>query len=129
MVIKTTISPTTDYKFGFHQPEKYAFKAKRGLSKKIVEEISWHKSEPAWMRDFRLKSLDVYNSKPLPTWGGNLSDLNFDNIYYYIKPTEKKAKSWEELPFEIRDTYDRIGIPEAEKKYLGGVSAQYESEV
>lgn len=129
MVIKTTVSPTTDYKFGFHQPEKYAFKAKRGLSNKIVEEISWHKSEPAWMRDFRLKSLDVYNSKPLPAWGGNLTDLNFDNIYYYIKPIVKKAKSWEELPAEIRDTYDRIGIPEAEKKYLGGVSAQYESEV
>src|SRR3989344_2817797 len=125
----TTLQPITDYKYGFRKPENYVFKTKKGLSKRIVEEISWYKNEPKWMLDFRLKSLDIFNSKPLPTWGGDLSKISFENIYYYIKPTEKKAKSWEELPAEIRDTYDRIGIPEAEKKYLGGVSAQYESEV
>lgn len=81
------------------------------------------------MRDFRLSALKIFEEKKLPMWGGDLTHINFDDIYYYIKPTEKKAKSWDELPEEIRDTYDRIGIPEAEKKYLGGVSAQYESEV
>ncbi|MCL4338698.1 Fe-S cluster assembly protein SufB [Patescibacteria group bacterium] len=118
-----------DYKYGFKKPENYIFKAKKGLNNKTVEEISWHKEEPYWMRDFRLSALKIFEEKKLPMWGGDLTHINFDDIYYYIKPTEKKAKSWDELPEEIRDTYDRIGIPEAEKKYLGGVSAQYESEV
>jgi len=123
------LTPITDYKYGFSKPEHYAFKAKKGLSKKVVEEISWHKKEPAWMLEFRLKSLEMFYTKHMPTWGGDLSHIDFDDIFYYIKPTQKKAKSWQDLPEEIRDTYDRIGIPEAEKKYLGGVSAQYESEV
>ncbi len=118
-----------DYKYGFKKPENYVFKAKKGLDSKIVKEISWHKGEPLWMRDFRLSALKIFEGKKLPMWGGDLTHINFDDIYYYIKPTEKKAKSWDELPEEIKDTYDRIGIPEAEKKYLGGVSAQYESEV
>lgn len=118
------------YQFGFSEPEKYVFKLPKGLSKRVVEEISWQKKEPEWMRLYRLKALTVFENMPLPTWGGNLNDLNFEEIHYYLKPTEKKATSWDELPVEIKRTYDRIGIPEAEKKLLiGGVSAQYESEV
>lgn len=117
------------YKYGFKKPETYVFKAKKGLNKKVVEEISRHKNEPGWMLKMRLSALNIFFSKPLPSWGGDLSGLDFDDIYYYIKPMEKRAKSWDELPEEIKDTYDRIGIPEAEKKYLGGISAQYESEV
>lgn len=128
-MVQTTVTPITDYRFGFSKPENYVFKAKKGLNSMVVEEISAHKNEPEWMREFRLRALSIFYSKKLPTWGGDLTTINFDNIYYYIKPTEKKAKSWADLPAEIRDTYDRIGIPEAEKKYLGGVSAQYESEV
>jgi Fe-S cluster assembly protein SufB len=121
----------SDYgeKYGFHEPEDYVFKSKRGLSSNVVEEISSHKSEPEWMRKFRLKSLEYFRSRPLPAWGGNLNDIDFDNIFYYIKPTEKQAKSWDDLPDDIRSTWDRLGIPEAEKKYLAGVGAQYESEV
>lgn len=117
------------YQYGFHKREKYFFKSWKGLDKKIVEEISWHKQEPDWMREIRLKALEIYYSKPMPLWGGDLSGIKFDDLYYYIKPLEKKAKTWEDLPADIKNTYDRIGIPEAEKKFLGGVSAQYESEV
>jgi Fe-S cluster assembly protein SufB len=123
------ISSIQDYKYGFSKPENYSFKSKRGLSRKTVEEISSHKKEPKWMLDLRLQALEVFERKPLPTWGGDLSQIKFDDIFYYIKPTDRKVASWEELPKEIKDTYDRIGIPEAEKKFLGGVSAQYESEV
>lgn len=126
---QTSIIPVSDYKFGFHKPENYVFKAKKGLNKKLVEEISRHKNEPLWMRKFRLDALEIFYKKPLPDWGGDLSKINFDDIYYYLKPISKQAKSWKDLPKDIKDTYDRIGIPEAEKKFLGGVSAQYESEV
>ncbi len=119
----------SDYRYGFHKPENYVFKAKKGLSEEVIREISWHKKEPLWMTKFRLDALKIFYTKHMPVWGGDLTKINFDDIYYYIKPTEKKAKSWEDLPKEIKDTYDRIGIPEAEKKFLGGVSAQYESEV
>jgi len=121
----------SDYgeKYGFHEPEDYVFKSKRGLSSGVVEEISSHKSEPEWMRKFRLKSLEYFRARPMPGWGGDLSGIDFDNIFYYIKPTEKQAKSWDDLPDDIRSTWDRLGIPEAEKKYLAGVGAQYESEV
>jgi Fe-S cluster assembly protein SufB len=118
-----------DYKYGFHDPENYVFKSKRGLTPEIVAEISAHKSEPDWMREFRLKSLEYFRARPLPEWGGNLAEIDFENIFYYIKPTEKQAKSWDDLPPDIKDTWDRLGIPEAEKKYLAGVGAQYESEV
>jgi Fe-S cluster assembly protein SufB len=115
--------------YGFKKPEKYFFKSKKGLSRKTVEEISAFKHEPGWMLDFRLSAYDQFLKTALPTWGGDLTGIDFDDIYYYIRPTEKRATSWADLPAEIKDTYDRIGIPEAEKKYLGGVSAQYESEV
>ncbi len=118
-----------DYKYGFRKQENYLFKSKKGLDATVVVDISWHKSEPEWMRQFRLRALQVFERKSMPTWGADLSTINFDDIYYYIKPTEKKAGNWNELPKEIRETYDAIGIPEAEKKFLAGVSAQYESEV
>src|SRR5881409_2740191 len=121
----------SDYeiKFGFHADENYFFKSGRGLSHELVDAISSHKDEPDWMRKFRHKSLDYFEARPLPQWGGNLNDIDFENIFYYIRPTEKQASSWEELPSEIKDTWDKLGIPEAEKKYLAGVGAQYESEV
>lgn len=123
-------SLVNSYKYGFKEPEKYIFKSKKGLNREIVERISWYKKEPEWMRKYRLRSLAFFNNKPLPTWGGNLSNLDFSDIYYYIRPIDKKATSWSELPSEIKRTYDRIGVPQAEKKMLlGGVSAQYESEV
>jgi Fe-S cluster assembly protein SufB len=121
----------SDYeiKFGFHADENYFFKSGRGLSHELVDAISSHKDEPDWMRKFRHRSLDYFEARPLPQWGGNLNDIDFENIFYYIRPTEKQASSWEELPSEIKDTWDKLGIPEAEKKYLAGVGAQYESEV
>jgi Fe-S cluster assembly scaffold protein SufB len=118
-----------EYKWGFSKPENYVFKSRKGLSHEIVEEISQLKGEPQWMRDFRHKSLDIFFAKPMPTWGGDLSHIDFDDIYYYIKPTEEAGKTWDDLPAEIKDTFDKLGIPEAERKYLAGVGAQYESEV
>src|SRR3989338_2069208 len=117
-----------DYKYGFSKPENYVFKSKRGLSRSVVEQISAMKSEPEWMREFRLRSLAIFEAKKMPTWGADLSTINFDNIFYYIKPIQKQGKTWEDLPKEIKDTYDAIGIPEAERKFLAGVTAQYESE-
>ncbi len=129
---KSQVSVNEEYleKYGFSEPENYAFKSRKGLDEEIVKEISWMKGEPEWMTRFRLAALAAFNSKPMPNWGGEaLKEINFNDIYYYIKPTDKQAASWEELPKEIKDTYDRLGIPEAEKKYLAGVGAQYESEV
>jgi len=119
----------SDYKYGFHEIEDYFFKSGRGLSAELVAAISEHKNEPDWMRKFRLKSLEYFLARPLPEWGGDLSEIDFENIFYYIRPTEKQANSWEDLPPEIKDTWDKLGIPEAEKNYLAGVGAQYESEV
>lgn len=118
-----------DYKYGFKDKDVSIFRAGRGLTKEIVEEISRMKEEPQWMLDFRLKSLDKFYEMPMPQWGGDLNDLDFDEITYYVKPSEKSEKSWDEVPDEIKATFDKLGIPEAEQKYLAGVSAQYESEV
>src|SRR6266702_1418148 len=121
-----------EYKYGFSNPDEakdYFFKSGRGISHEVVEAIAEHKNEPDWMRKFRHKSLDYFLARPLPQWGGNLNDIDFENIFYYIKPTESQAESWEDLPADILDTWDKLGIPEAEKKYLAGVGAQYESEV
>ena len=120
---------STEYKYGFKDPEQYTFKTEKGLSREIVAQISEIKGEPDWMRDIRLKSLEIFESKPLPTWGGDLSELNFDDIYYYIRPTDQQGRSWDEVPEDIKRTFDRLGIPEAERKFLAGVSAQYDSEV
>jgi Fe-S cluster assembly scaffold protein SufB len=116
------------YSAGFSMPENYAFKSKRGLSREVVEQISEMKGEPAWMRQFRLKSLDLFLKRPMPTWGADLSGIDFDNIFYYIKPMQEQGRTWEEVPAEIKETFDRLGIPEAERKFLAGVTAQYESE-
>ncbi|HZB86069.1 MAG TPA: Fe-S cluster assembly protein SufB [Gaiellaceae bacterium] len=118
-----------EYRYGFHDPENYFFKSQKGLSPEVVEAISAHKNEPDWMRKFRLKSLEYFRNRPLPQWGGNLNEIDFEDIYYYIRPTEKQAKTWEDLPPDIKQTWDRLGIPEAERKFLAGVGAQYESEV
>ena len=117
------------YKLGWSDEENYVFKPKRGLNTDIVQEMSWMKSEPDWMRNFRLKSLSRFEKRPMPTWGGDMSGIDFDNIYYYIKPTESLADDWDAVPDSIKDTYEKLGIPEAERKYLAGVTAQYESEV
>src|ERR1700760_4063722 len=116
-------------KYGFSVTEYYFYKSGRGLSHELVDAISSHKNEPDWMRKFRHRSLDYFYARPIPQWGGDLSGIDFDNIFYYIKPTEKQVDSWEDLPADIKDTWDKLGIPEAEKKYLAGVGAQYESEV
>ena len=118
-----------EYQYGFRDPEHYVYKARKGLSREIVEEISWLKKEPAWMRDFRLRSLDIFLAKPMPSWGPDLSGVNFDDIYYYIRPVDRPSRSWDDVPADIKNTFDRLGIPEAEQHYLGGVTAQYESEV
>jgi Fe-S cluster assembly protein SufB len=115
-------------KYDFRNEERYVFKARKGLSAQIVEEISEMKGEPPWMREFRLKALEVFESKPMPRWGGNIA-VNFDEVYYYLKPTDHQVRSWDDVPEDIKRTFDRLGIPEAEKKYLAGVKAQYESEV
>src|SRR3989344_650377 len=115
--------------YGFAKPEKYVFKTRKGLDEGIIKEISHRKGEPEWMRQFRLRAYEIFKSKKQPMWGADLSKVNYDNIYYYLRPLAKQGASWEDLPAEIRDTYDKIGIPEAEKKYLGGVGAQYDSEV
>ncbi|HEX9891439.1 MAG TPA: Fe-S cluster assembly protein SufB, partial [Actinomycetota bacterium] len=120
---------TGGYRFGWHDPATHVFEPKRGLSERVVEEISFMKSEPEWMTKFRLKALKHFEKRPMPWWGADLSDIDFDNIFYFIRSTEKQAKEWEDLPEDIKSTWDKLGIPEAEKKFLGGVSAQYESEV
>lgn len=115
-------------KYDFRTDAKAVFKAEKGLSPRIVSQISEMKGEPAWMRDFRLKSLEIFESKPMPNWGGRI-DLDFQDIYYYLKPTDHQGKTWDDVPQEIKDTFEKLGIPEAERKFLAGVKAQFESEV
>ena len=118
-----------EYKFGFSYPDESVFKTKRGLDAEVVNAISAHKHEPDWMRQFRLRSLEEFYRKPMPNWGADLSALVFDDMYYYAKPSEKQFSNWDDVPESIKKTYDRIGIPEAEQKFLAGVGAQYDSEV
>ncbi|MCB0920714.1 MAG: Fe-S cluster assembly protein SufB [Candidatus Nanopelagicales bacterium] len=118
------------YEYGWHDPDAAGAIAKRGLNEDVVREISALKNEPEWMLELRLKGLRLFEKKPMPTWGADLSTINFDSIKYFVRSTEKQATSWEELPSDIKNTYDRLGIPEAEKQRLiAGVAAQYESEV
>ncbi len=117
------------YRFGWKDPSHSVFTPKKGLSQAVVEEISGLKDEPDWMRKFRVKAYKHFEKRPMPWWGADLSGIDFDDIYYFIRSTEKQATSWADLPEDIRGTWDKLGIPEAEKKFLGGVSAQYESEV
>jgi Fe-S cluster assembly protein SufB len=128
MVAKPQID-VGEYQYGFRDEEDYVFKSERGLSRQIVEEISAMKGEPDWMRDFRLKALDHFQQRPMPNWGADLSDIDFGDIYYYIRPAEKLGRTWEEVPEYIKNTFEKLGIPEAERKFLAGVGAQYESEV
>jgi Fe-S cluster assembly protein SufB len=118
-----------EYKYGFRDPEALVFKARKGLNRDVVEQISAMKGEPDWMLQFRLRALDHFQQRPMPTWGGDLSTLNLDEIYFYAKPTDKEGRSWDEVPDTIKETFNRLGIPEAEQKFLSGVGAQYESEM
>lgn len=117
------------YEFGFHDTGKPFFSTPKGLSEKIVRQISDMKNEPKWMLEKRLQAYALFLTKKMPTWGGDLSRINFDDIYYYVKPTDKQGRTWDDIPAEIKNTFDKIGIPEAEKNFLAGVGAQYDSEV
>ena len=122
----------SDYteKYGFHDAENYLYKAPKGINREIVEKISEMKSEPAWMREFRLKALDYVLARPMPTWGSPmLAEVDFDDIHYFVRASERAERSWDDVPEDVKKTFDRLGIPEAERKFLAGVGAQYESEV
>src|SRR6059036_480558 len=122
----------SDYteRYGFHDAENYLYKAPKGLNREIVEKISEFKSEPQWMREFRLKALDHFLSRPQPTWGSPmLAEVDYDNIHYFVRASEKSSRSWDDVPEDVKNTFDKLGIPEAERKFLSGVGAQYESEV
>ena len=118
-----------EYKWGFHDEENQVIKIERGLNEDVIRQISAHKGEPKWMLDFRLDAYETFLSKPMPNWGADLSGIDFDNIFYYLKPAESNARSWDDVPDTIKNTFERLGIPEAERKFLAGVGAQYESEV
>jgi Fe-S cluster assembly protein SufB len=118
-----------EYEYGFHDEEKPIFKTERGLNHAVIDQISDQKNEPQWMRDFRHQALDIFLSKPMPGWGADLSGIDFEEIFYYLKPSSGSGKSWDEVPEDIKRTFDRLGIPEAERKFLAGVGAQYDSEV
>src|ERR671926_1169619 len=122
------IAALSRYGFGWADPDQAGESAQRGLSEAVVRDISAKKNEPEWMLQRRLKGLKLFDKKPLPTWGSDLSGIDFDNIKYFVRSTEKQATSWDELPADIKQTYDKLGIPEAEKQRLiAGVAAQYES--
>ena len=124
------VKPRSEYEFGFHDDAEPMVKLPKGLSPAVVNTISDIKDEPDWMRAIRLKALDHFNSRPMPEWGGELGEIDFDNIHYYVRATDRDESSWEDVPGYIKDTYDKLGIPEAEKQgLLAGVGAQYDSEV
>jgi Fe-S cluster assembly protein SufB len=117
------------YKYGFSDPDESVFKTRRGLDQDVVKQISAMKGEPEWMLELRLKALEHFQVRPMPTWGGDLSHLDLDNIIFYVRPAEAEGKSWDDVPATIKTTFDKLGIPEAERKFLAGVGAQYESEM
>ena len=118
-----------EYQYGFHDQENAVFKAEKGINHQVVDQIADIKNEPDWMRQFRHEALDIFFAKAMPTWGADLSGIDFDDIFYYLRPSEKQGKSWDDVPEDIKRTFDRLGIPEAERRFLAGVGAQYESEV
>ncbi|RMF47821.1 MAG: Fe-S cluster assembly protein SufB, partial [Anaerolineae bacterium] len=118
-----------EYKYGFRSDPTYVFQTRKGLDREIVEQISHMKGEPEWMLEFRLKALEHFMQRPMPNWGADLSSLNFDDLYFYTKPTDSEGRSWEDVPDSIKETFEKLGIPEAERKFLAGVGAQYESEM
>ena len=128
-VEQVSVSGLSDYKYGFSYPDQSVFKPDKGLSEEVVRAISAQKSEPEWMLEFRLRALRAFYRKSMPNWGADIGDIDFEDIYYYAKPSESSVKSWEDLPEDILATYDRLGLPEAEKNFLAGVGAQYDSEV
>lgn len=117
-----------DYKYGFKDEDTSIYKTQKGLTREVVEEISRLKNEPDWMREYRLKAFEAFERMPIQDWGPDLSELDFDSYTYYIRPSDKVEKSWEDVPDTIKDTFDRLGIPEAEKEFLAGVTTQYDSE-
>ncbi len=132
--LETTLSESDELKsteinkYNFRTESTAFFKARKGIDAEIVNQISDMKDEPDWMRKFRLESLEIFESKPMPTWGGKIG-IDFQDIFYYLKPTDHQGKTWDDVPQEIKDTFEKLGIPEAERKYLAGVKAQFESEV
>ncbi len=116
-------------KYSFRDSEKPVFKTPKGLSEAVVREISRQHDEPAWMLELRLKALEIFLQQPMPEWGADLSDIDFDDLHYYIRPSEHQSTNWDDVPEYIKNTFDRLGIPQAERKFLAGVGAQYESEV
>ncbi|MFL5817727.1 MAG: Fe-S cluster assembly protein SufB, partial [Conexibacter sp.] len=124
------INADYEERFGFHDAENYLYKAPKGINREIVEKISEFKQEPQWMRDFRLKALDHFFAHPMPRWGSPmLAEVDFDNIHYFVRASERAERSWDDVPDDVKKTFDRLGIPEAERRFLSGVGAQYESEV
>ena len=123
------MSQEIDYTGDFSVPENYSFKSQKGLNEQVVRDISKRKNEPQWMLDYRLEALKNFEERPMQKWGPDLSPLNMQDIYYYIKPVEKQEKSWDDVPKDIKYTFDKLGVPEDERKHLAGMGAQYESEV
>lgn len=121
--------PKDEYKYGFADKDVSVYRTKKGISKEIVEEISLIKGEPEWMREFRVKAFEAFEQKKMPTWGADLSGIDFNDYTYYIKPSERMESSWDDVPDTIKDTFNRLGLPEAEQKFLSGISTQYDSEV
>src|SRR5690348_17316387 len=116
-------------RYGFHDAENYLYKAPKGLTRELVEKISEFKNEPQWMLDFRLKAYEHFAARPMPTWGSPmLAEVDFDDIHYFVRASERSERSWDDVPEDVKNTFDRLGIPEAERKFLAGVGAQYESE-
>ena len=126
---KTQIDELNSNIYNFKNPDEYDYKMEKGLSREIVEEISKQKNDPQWLKEIRLKALEAYNKLSLPTWGPDLSELNMDEISTYVRPKSDMKDDWNDVPYEIKDTFEKLGIPEAERKYLAGVGAQYDSEV
>ena len=125
MTTPTTANPDLgEYQYGFHDDIKPVVKFPKGLSEQVVSRISEIKDEPEWMRDFRLKSLRIFEKKAMPRWGGKTWDIDFDDIHYYVKPSDRTAQDWDDVPEDIKRTFERLGIPEAERKFLAGVEAQ-----
>ena len=128
--IEATGPDIGEYKYGFHDDRTAAFQLeKKGLSHDVIDKISHHKNEPKWMNEFRHNSYDIFLKKPTPTWGGDVSKIDYDDIWYYVSPTDRKERSWDDVPDDIKKTFDRLGVPQAERKFLAGVGAQYDSEV
>ena len=126
---KVLVNENYETKYGFHMPENYVYKAQKGLNAEVVKRISKIKEEPEWMTAFRLNAYKTFLEKPLPMWGADLTKIDFDNIYYYLKPLMSEKKTWSDVPDEMKETFERLGVPQAEREYLAGIKAQYDSEV